>query len=221
MRSPVFCVLATLAIASALVACGGDDEPPPPEEAALEVPEGAVAFVDEVEEGEVTQEEFDAAISLNAGLGGEKMPAEGSRGYDLLTTTALQEVLLKRWVAGELEEREITVTEADIDAELESVIDTQFSSRDDYAKFLQDSGLTEEDARARVEIQASSRALQDDVTAKTDDPEEEESVMAEFQKEFEAKWRERTICSEDLLPDPGKFAEEELATRCSNFEPPE
>ena len=82
MRPPVVCALAALALALALGACGGDEEQPSAEAAPLEVPEGAVAFVDEVDDGEVTQSELDAIVQYRAISQGFDPPlAEGTPEY--------------------------------------------------------------------------------------------------------------------------------------------
>jgi SurA N-terminal domain len=224
-RPPVFCVLATLAFAGALVACGGDDNEASSssEEPALEVPEGAVAFVDEVEDGEVTQDELDAIIQYRAISQGLDPPlAEGTPEYGEVLPAAFFELLLNRWARGEAGELGITVTETQIDAELETIVSQQYASQEDYEQFLEDSGLTEEDARARVEYQLLTEAIRGQVAPPDLKPQEQEEAQAEFQEEFTSKWRDRTVCSEDLLADVAEVTsvDETFGEWCSNIEAP-
>ncbi len=218
MRPPVVCALAALALAWALVACGDDEEPPvEPGEAPLEVPEGAVAFIDEVDDGEVTQEELDAIVQYRAISRGFDPPlAEGTPEYSEVLPNAFFELLFNRWVRGEADELGISVTETQIDAELETIVSQQYASQDEYERFLEDSGLTEEDARERVEGELLIEAVLDEAVP------EGEGAPAAFQEEFTSKWRDRTVCSEDLLSDVAEVSsvEESFAEWCSNVEAP-
>lgn len=145
------------------------------------------------------------------------MPKAGTPGYRTLTVTAVSDLLLGRWIAGEAKERDISVTDRQIDTELESVIQTSFAGKGEYEKFLKDSGLSEDDARERIELQLLAAALEEDVTSGGEDQE----AAAAFQEEFLDKWRELTVCSDDLLADDDGSVEEQLAERCSNFEGPD
>ncbi len=142
-----------------LVGCGNDEPEATTEEAALEVPEGAVAFVDEVDDGEVSQSELDAIVQYRAISQGFDPPlVEGTPEYSEVLPNAFFELLFNRWVRGEADELAISVTETQIDAELETIVSQQYASQDEYERFLEDSGLTEEDARARVEGSAPDRS---------------------------------------------------------------
>ena len=114
------------------------------------------------------------------------------------------------------------MTETQIDAELETIVSQQYASQDEYEKFLEDSGLTEEDARARVENQLLIEAVQDQAFPADLKPQAQEEALAEFQEEFTSKWRERTVCSEDVLSDVAEASsvEESFAEWCSNIEAP-
>ncbi len=154
-RPPVVCALVALAIAGALIACGDD-----------EVPEGALAFVDGVKDGEVTQAEVDEAIGHAAETEGiSEAPAEGTPEYEALLVPAVSEVIVIRWIHGEGAEAGVSTAE------------------------------TEEHAG------------------------EHGSLLADFPAEFIAKWRERTVCSEELLTaaEDESAAREQLAELCSNF----
>jgi hypothetical protein len=215
-------VLSVLASAFALAACGGGDEESPPattEEEALELPDGAIAFVDEVGDGEVTQEEFDEAVAVAAAADGRDKPAaEGTPEYALEATTALSGLLVDRWVRGEAEELGITVTTSEVSLELERTIEANFASQAAYEKFLEDSGLSEEQATERIELQLLSDAVGDEILGK-DPAAAGKNEQTKARDELTKKWRERTVCSEELFAaaDGQATAEEQLAESCSNF----
>ena len=136
------------------------------------LPDGAVAFVDDVDDGEVTQEDFDGAIEQAAARQGGKAPEPGTPAYDQQIVPAVSDLLLARWVAGEGEERGIEIEEREIQAELETIIDEQFEGQEEFDKFLEDSGFSEEDALERVELQLLTQCIQDKVIPQ--DPEAEQ-----------------------------------------------
>ncbi len=138
----------------------------------VSLPDGATAFVDEVDDGEITQEELDVAIQqASASEGNAQPPEPGTPQYNAVLVPALSDVLLGRWVRGEAEERGIEVTEREVDVELETIIEQQFGGQDEFEKFLEQSGFSEEDAFDRVELQLLTQCIQDRVIPQ--DPEAE------------------------------------------------
>jgi parvulin-like peptidyl-prolyl isomerase len=136
------------------------------------LPDGAVAFVDGVDDGEVTQEEFDAAIERSAqGQGGGQAPEPGTPQFNAAKVPAVSDLLLERWVQGEAEERGIEITEREIDAELDTIISEQFGGQKEFERFLDQSGFSDEEARQRVELQLMTQCIQDQVIPQ--DPEAE------------------------------------------------
>ena len=134
------------------------------------VPDDAVAFVEDVEGGEITPEEFQTAIAqAAASQGAQGTPEPGDPQYAALKAPAISELLLARWVRGEADERGIEVTEREVDERLEEIIETDFGGRPQFERFLEDSSLTEEGARERVELQILTSCLQDRVVPQ--DPE--------------------------------------------------
>jgi PPIC-type PPIASE domain/SurA N-terminal domain len=139
----------------------------------LSLPSGATAFVDEADDGEITQEELDVAIEqAAAGEGGAAEPPQaGTPQYNAALVPALSDLLLGRWVRGEAEERDIEVTDREIDVELQTIIEEQFGGQKEFDKFLDQSGFSEEDALSRVELQLLTQCIQDQVIPQ--DPEAE------------------------------------------------
>ncbi|MDX6587517.1 MAG: foldase protein PrsA [Solirubrobacterales bacterium] len=138
----------------------------------LSLPDGATAFVDDVDDGEITSDELDVAIEQAAAAeGGADVPEPGTPQYNAALVPALSDLLLGRWVRGEAEERGIEVTEREIDVELETIIEQQFGGQKEFDKFLEESGFSEEDALGRVELQLLTQCIQDQVIPQ--DPEAE------------------------------------------------
>ncbi|MDQ3728631.1 MAG: peptidyl-prolyl cis-trans isomerase [Actinomycetota bacterium] len=131
----------------------------------VSLPDGAVAFVDGVEGGEIGQEEFDAAIGQASARQREgEAPEPGTPQFEQQKVPAVSDLLLGRWVKGEATDREIApISDQEIDTELETIIDEQFGGQEEFDKFLEDSGFSEEDARERVELQILTQCLQDKV----------------------------------------------------------
>ena len=128
------------------------------------VPDGDVAVVEDTPEGTITQEDFDRALVQTAARQGLKdVPATDDPQYEQFKDSAMSDLLLARWVLGEGEERGIEVSDREIDDELEKVKQQQFGSEEEFQKFLEDSGFTEDEARQRIELQLISQRIQDDV----------------------------------------------------------
>ncbi len=130
---------------------------------ALSLPDGATAYVDDVDDGEITQDDLDLAIEQAASGQGGEVPEPGTPQYNAALVPALSDLLLGRWVRGESEERGIAVTEREIDVELETIIEEQFGGQEEFDKFLEESGFSEEDALDRVELQLLTQCIQDQV----------------------------------------------------------
>ena len=141
----------------------------------VSLPDDAVAFVDGVGGGEVTQEDFDAAIAQASARQGGQAPEPGTPQFEAQKVPAISDLLLARWVAGEADERGIKIEEREIQAELETIIDEQFGGQKEFDKFLEDSGFSEEDALDRVKLQLLTQCIQDKVIPQ--DPEAEQPAV--------------------------------------------
>lgn len=128
------------------------------------LPDGAKAFVDEVSNGEVSQEQYDAAIAQAAARQGiRRTPEPGTPQFDLLNESAMSDLLLTRWVAGEAEERGISVTDTAVETELERIIDEQFGGQRQFDRFLRQNSYSDEDAFERVRLQLLSARIQQQI----------------------------------------------------------
>jgi parvulin-like peptidyl-prolyl isomerase len=129
------------------------------------VPDDAIAVVEDAPDGTITKEEFDRALVQTAARQGlEDVPAADDPQYQSLADAAESDLLLQRWVRGEAEDMGIEVTETQIDDELAQIKQQQFNgSEEQFQKFLDQSGFSEEEARDRIELQVISDEIQKQV----------------------------------------------------------
>ena len=124
--------------------------------------EGDKAFVEDVEGGEVTVEQYDAAMAQSAARQGIKdVPQPGTPQFEIVNEGAMADLLLARWVAGEAEELGIEVTDTAIQTELDTIIEQQFGGQAQFERFLEQNSFSEEDARDRVRLQLLSERIQE------------------------------------------------------------
>ncbi len=148
------------------------------------LPDGAKAFVEDSPGGEVSQAQFDAALTQAAARQGAQAeaPEPGTPQYDQLKETAMADVLLARWVRGEAAELGIEVSDRETDAELEKIVEEQFGGQEAFDKFLEESSFSPEDARERVELQLLSTRIQEQVLG-TEPPTIPDDEIAEYYDE--------------------------------------
>jgi parvulin-like peptidyl-prolyl isomerase len=138
------------------------------------LPEGDVAVVDGVENGAITQEELDAGLEQAAAQGGlPEVPATDDPQYQALLDQAMQSLILSVWVEGEAADRGITVSQEDIDAELERIKEQSFSSEAEFQKFVKQSKFTEEDVQEQVRLTLLRDKLEQEVVAEPTIPDDE------------------------------------------------
>lgn len=127
------------------------------------VPDDDVAFVDGVDDGGVSQTDFDDAMSEAAkSLGLPKVPAQDDESYSQIVGQAMQQLLLPIWVRGEAEERGITVSEDEVQEEYESQKkQAGIKNQKQLEKILKQRGLTEEEVLDGIR----SQLLQDKLLA--------------------------------------------------------
>ena len=90
-----------------------------------DVPDDAVVVIEDTPGGTtvITQEEFDRALEqVAANERIREVPEEGTEEYKRIAEAAMQQLINTAWVAGEAEERDVSVSERDVDAELEAII---------------------------------------------------------------------------------------------------
>ena len=125
-----------------------------------EVPSGDVAVVEDAPGGPITKEEFDSALQQAATGQGTKVPKEDNPQYELFKQQAMSDLLLARWVAGEADELGLTVTDTEVDQQFQQIKKQNFDNEKDFQRFLDQSGLSEQDALERVRLTVLSQQLQ-------------------------------------------------------------
>jgi parvulin-like peptidyl-prolyl isomerase len=109
-------------------------------------PSEGVAEVQDVENGIVTQEEFDAALQrVSDQQGLKRPPEEGDPQYELLRDQALGEALLPRWITGEAEDRGVTVEEDEIADRTDQIVEQNFGNEQEFEKFVTQQGFCSEE----------------------------------------------------------------------------
>jgi foldase protein PrsA len=130
------------------------------------VPSGDVAVVEDAPDGNVTQEEFDAALEQAARRQGvPKPPPPDDPQYAALRDAAMSDLLLARWVLGEAEERGITVSDTEINNQIDQ-IKQQSGGQRGFQQLLKQSGFTLDQARERIQLQLLSNQIQQEVLGK-------------------------------------------------------
>jgi parvulin-like peptidyl-prolyl isomerase len=149
-----------------------------------DVPDGSVAVVEDVEDGEVTQEEFDSTleqVAASQGLKGAPKPKDPQ--YQQFVDAAISDLILERWILGETADRGVTVSDREVEQRLEQIRQQNFGSQKEFEDFLEESGFTEEEALERVRLTLLSEALQESVVEGTDVvPQEDIETLYEQQK---------------------------------------
>jgi parvulin-like peptidyl-prolyl isomerase len=131
------------------------------------VPSGAVAIVEDAPEGlgTVTEEQFEHALEQAAAAAQVKpVPKPGDKKYDELKETALGEVFDAIWVQGQAEEMGFTVTQEEVEKELEKLKKQTFKTEKQYTDFLKEAHFNQADVDQRVTIQILTGKIQEAVT---------------------------------------------------------
>jgi hypothetical protein len=176
-------VLGFVAVAAAQGLGGGD------------VPEGAVAEVEGVDDGTITQEEFDSAFARSAEQQGLKKPPEpGDQEYEILLDTAMGDLLVARWILGEAEDRGITVSPEEVSDRLGQIVEQSFPNEKAFTRLVEEQGYcTEEELQSgppeecagvqrEVQVQLLAQRLQEQVLGT--DPEAAAQAIPEEEVEL-------------------------------------
>jgi len=128
------------------------------------VPSGDVATVEDVSNGDITQEEYDSALQqIAAQQGVKKIPPPDDPSYGDLRDATMADLLLGRWVRGEAADRGISFSESEISNRLDQIIKQDFGGQKQFETFLKQNHFTPEQARARVELQLLGDEVQKQV----------------------------------------------------------
>ncbi len=137
------------------------------------VPSGAVATVSHVpdESANPSEAEFRKILASQVKAGGLKStPKPGTTKYEELKTKAMGELLQQVWLFGEAEELDISVTEKQVEEELETIKKQNFKTAGAYKKFLAESHYTQAEVNEKVKLQIIETQLQEMVQSETPPP---------------------------------------------------
>jgi parvulin-like peptidyl-prolyl isomerase len=138
-----------------------------------DVSDDGVAVVDG---DEITQADFDTAFQQAAQQAGlPQPPAPGEEQYEQIREQALGSLLDQAWIEGEADRRGVEVTDKEISDTFTQLKQENFQTEQEYQKFLQQSGLTQEDIDERVRLQVVSQKIQDQITGDAPEPSDDEA----------------------------------------------
>jgi foldase protein PrsA len=84
--------------------------------------------------------------------------------YDGLKQQVLQFLISSEWIQGEADQQKVTVSDAEVDKQFETTKKQSFPKPADFDKFLETSGMTLDDIKFRVRLDALSNALRKKIT---------------------------------------------------------
>lgn len=143
------------------------------------VPSGDVAFVAAVDDGGISQEEFDAALSQTAAqLGLPEAPPPEDQQYEQVFQQTMQQLIQARWVRGEAAERGIEVSPDEVQTELDRAKEENFKTDKEFQQFLKQSNFTDEDVSRQLELNLLSQQLQEAVLPSPDQQDPEAAAAA-------------------------------------------
>ena len=177
------------------------------------VPDGDVAVVEDAPDGTITQEDLDAAlVQTAAGQNLPEVPPADDPQYQPLADAAVSDLILSRWVLGEAEERGIEPTERAIDQRLETVIEQEFESEQEFERFLEQSGFSREQARERIALQLILDQIQRSVVPPGSEPEVSEEEIQAFYDENSSQFSQPEARDvRVILTETSKDADEALS----------
>ncbi len=139
------------------------------------VPSGDVALVQDAPDGNITTDQFNAALKQTAlGQGITKVPKPTDPQYATLRDAALSNLITQQWVAGEAEERGITASDTDIQNFIKQNIGPKPS---DFTKAAKQAGFTPAQAKDQVRLIVISQNLQKEVVGTTPPSVPQETVQ--------------------------------------------
>ena len=211
-------VLAAAVVLTIVLVGGDEDESEAGPTAPESLPEGAVAVVGEVEDGVVTEEQFDASVTALAEGQGRKAP-DGA-----LEDQALGDALMPIWIRGEAADTGVSVSEDEVAKKVDEESKRGFKSVEEFEKFALAQGICTKqelkdveavECEGVLELGESVLLLEEIQKAELgadagSDPAAAQQAALEFEEEFLTKWRALTLCAEELATD-----------RCSNGPEPQ
>lgn len=165
--------------------------------------EGEVATVSDVPDGlgTISRDDYEKVYEQTWKSGGLKeAPEAGSDTDTQVRDAAMNSLLDQAWLTGEAAEQGVSASDAEVEKELASIRKQQFAEKGSYEKFLKESGYSEDDVLAQVELQVLSQKIQEKVSGKGNS-EAQQTALTEFTTEYQDRWTARTTCADDFVVD--------------------
>jgi hypothetical protein len=176
-----------LAASATLAACGGSP--------ADDVPDDAVAVVNGTPISQATFDRWYEITMREASFAGS--PLSDAEISDRVMSTLIR----ARWVRGEAEELEITVPKSELEKEWKRTTELQYAGGKTFAEYKQETGLTEQEIRYRIETGKTTIFLTRWSQAEAggpDAPDVDEKMLA-YNRDYSERWKALTVCAEDHL----------------------
>jgi foldase protein PrsA len=140
------------------------------------VPSGDVAVVEDAPDGHISTEDFQRALKQAAAQAGlRNAPSPGDPNYAQVRDQAMNNLLVSRWVAGEAEDRGISVSESELSNRL-SQIQQQYGGRQAFERARKQAGYSAEDVRALAEAQLLGNQIQQQILPSSNAPVSETQI---------------------------------------------
>jgi parvulin-like peptidyl-prolyl isomerase len=134
---------------------------------------------------DVTKTEYECAFKqVVASAGLKETPKPGDKQYGELRETTVGSLLETIWIQGLAAEEGLSVSEQEVEKELEKLKKQNFKTEADYKEFLKTSHYTIQDVNERVKIQILSKKLQEQLAEGAGEP--SKSDIKEYYEEAKA-----------------------------------
>jgi hypothetical protein len=178
------------------IGCGGDDD-----SGSGDVPSDSVATIGdtEISKGDLddqvvvlarTQRSSGGSPASGGDDGDEPSDAERKQ----LETQALSMLLLREALEQEAADRDIEVSDAEVEERWDAAIQAQFKTKKALKRFL--GGQTEEALLAQLRLQVLTERIHKQVSEQAGGGKKSAKAVMEFQNEFQKRWQNRTACAE-------------------------
>ncbi len=129
------------------------------------IPSGDVALVQDSPAGHISEQAYQDALAQSAAAQQlQSVPPESSPQFDQVKTTAIGNLLLGAWVQGEAEERGITVSDSQVNDQLNSFRQQNgLKTEQQFQQALKQAKFTPDEAREQIRLQLLSNQLQKSV----------------------------------------------------------
>jgi parvulin-like peptidyl-prolyl isomerase len=136
------------------------------------VPDGDVAVLHEApaDLSHVSEAKFKHALNIQLAQEGKKAPKPGEARYESFERVTMAEVLENTWLEAEAEAEGITITDKQVQTELEKIKSENFPTEAEYQKFLKQQHFTQADVDERVRLKVIVTQLQEILGSKAPNP---------------------------------------------------